>query len=391
MRKIARERFSDWSFPEEAATPTADWTDSQIIWRGSLRRGRLCWNLANEAIDTLHIRTNLETPDWMVIISGEQKSSAESDETPEVPQVYWHHAPLRKDEIETILRYHVLLNNTDLREQYDDQIRIAGHAHSMAVEKIWNRIFLEDGKLNIQGFDYNFTDEARNSPSFSEIFSTMLEPLFEILFPGHPLFVQTLGMTEVSTLVNDLFSGTKQNLAEVQQLAEIFALPLGLVAKRGNYFTIETEEGIINLPLAREILSLVKLANEETVSLRTIYRHLKRPPVGLVREAQHLILTALVANRQIEFVTTRGDRINRRSLDLKIIWDDIEGIAKPSAELYPTERLTQWAKFSRGWILSVRSIWRKTAKRSAKLSKNGWPIGANPIYWINSMICPTKF
>jgi hypothetical protein len=71
---------------------------------------------------------------------------------------------------------------------------------------------------------------------------------------------------------------------------------------------------------------------------------LKREPIGLVREAQHLVLTALVANRQIEFVTSKGDRISRRSLDLKIIWDDIEGIALPTATSYSTERLTQWAK-----------------------------------------------
>ena len=62
-----------------------------------------------------------------------------------------------------------------------------------------------------------------------------------------------------------------------------------------------------------------------------------------MREAQHLILTALVAQRQIEFVTSKGDRINRRSLDLKIIWDDIEGIAKPSSRVYSNKRLTEWA------------------------------------------------
>ena len=67
-----------------------------------------------------------------------------------------------------------------------------------------------------------------------------------------------------------------------------------------------------------------------------------------MREAQHLILTALVAQRQIEFVTSKGDRINRRSLDLKIIWDDIEGIAKPSSVLYGKERLTEWAQILTG-------------------------------------------
>ena len=86
----------------------------------------------------------------------------------------------------------------------------------------------------------------------------MLEPLFEVRYPNHPYFTQTLGMTEVSALVNDFFSGARQILAEVQQLAEIFALPLGLVAQRGNSLLSRREENIVKLPLAEEILSLVE-------------------------------------------------------------------------------------------------------------------------------------
>ncbi len=355
LRKIARERFTDWTFGDESDGKIANWTDSQIVWRGGLRRGRLCWNLENEETDLAQMPANLEVTDWMVIISGENQIMPLTENEEDVPRVFWQHAPLRNDEIETILRYHVLLNDETLREEFGDQLRAAGHAHSLAIEKIWNRIFLGDGKLVIEGFDFNFSEDSRNSQSLSRIFTTMLEPLFEMRFPTHPVFTQPLGMTEVSSLVSDLFSGTRQNLAEVQRFAELFALPLGLVTNRNNTFVLETEENLLKLPLAQEVLSLVKNSGEETVSLRKIYRHLKRAPVGLVREAQHLILTALVANRQIEFVTTKGDRINRRSLDLKIIWDDIEGIALPSGSSYPTERLTHWAKLLSG-VENIASI-----------------------------------
>jgi len=344
LRKIARERFTDWTFGDEADGKGINWTDSQIVWRGGLRRGRLCWNLEDNETDIANLPANLEITDWMVIISGEQQVLPANQNSDGVPRVYWQHAPLKNEEIETILRYHVLVNDETLRDEFGDQLRAAGHAHSLAIEKIWNRIFLADGKLIIEGFDFNFTEEARNAQSLSKIFSSMLEPLFEMKFPNHPVFTQPLGMTEVSTLISDLFSGTRQNLAEVQRFAELFAAPLGLVTNRGNSFVLETEENLLKLPIAQEVLSLVKKSVEETVSLRTVYRHLKREPIGLVREAQHLVLTALVANRQIEFVTTKGDRITRRSLDLKIIWDDIEGIALPSGASYPSERLTQWAK-----------------------------------------------
>jgi hypothetical protein len=343
LRKIARDKYTDWTFGDETDGKSANWTDAQIVWRGGLRRGRLCWNLDNEENEVAQIPANLEITDWMVIISGEQSLPADQS-TDGVPRVYWQHAPLRNDEIETLLRYHVLVNDENLRTEFGDQLRAAGHAHSLAIEKIWNRIFLADGKLIIDGFDFNFTEEARNAQSLSKIFTIMLESLFEMKFPTHPVFTQPLGMTEVSTLISDLFSGTRQNLAEVQRFAELFALPLGLVTRRGNSFILETEENLLKLPIAQEVLALVKKSSEENVSLRTVYRYLKREPIGLVREAQHLVLTALVANRQIEFVTTKGDRISRRSLDLKIIWDDIEGIALPTATSYPTERLTHWAK-----------------------------------------------
>ncbi len=355
LRKIARDHFTDWTFGDETDNPSANWMDSQIVWRGGLRRGRLCWNLENDETDLASMPANLEVTDWMVIISGENQISPQAENSDGVPRVYWQHAPLRKDEIDTILRYHVLLNDETLRSEFGDQLRAAGHAHSLAIEKIWNRIFLGDGKLVIEGFDFNFTEDARNSQSLSRIFSTMLEPMFEMRFPTHPIFTQPLGMTEVSSMVSDLFSGTRQNLVEVQRIAELFALPLGLVTYRNNSYVLETEENLLKLPLAQEVLSMVKNSAEETVSLRKIYRHLKREPLGLVREAQHLILTALVANRQIEFVTTKGDRINRRSLDLKIIWGDIEGIAIPSAASYPTERLKLWAKLFTG-IENIDSI-----------------------------------
>lgn len=347
LRKIARDRFTDWNFGEESDGRSANWSDSQIIWRGGLRRGRLCWNIENSEADLAQVPVNFDVTDWLVVISSEE-SPTTTVPADGVPRVYWQHAPLRKDEIETILRYHVLLHDERLRAEFGEQLRAAGHAHSLAIEKIFNRIFLTDGKLVIEGFDFNFSEEARSAQSIAKIFTTMLEPLFEMKFTDHPVFTQPLGMTEVSALVSDLFSGSRTNHSDVQRFAELFALPLGLVVNRNGVYVLETEENLLKLPLAQEVLKLVRASTNGAVSLRSVYRQLRREPIGLVREAQHLLLTALVANRQIEFVTTKGDRINRRSLDLKIIWDDIEGISLPAAAAYTTERLTLWAKLASG-------------------------------------------
>jgi hypothetical protein len=352
LRRFAHDRFSDWTLSDENDSSTGEWTDCQAVWRGGLRRGRLSWNFENRNIDEKTAALNSEFLDWEIIVNSSWNNSENSAH---VSKVYWKPAPLRNDEAETILRYYVLLTDKTLREKYGEQIHAAGHSHTISVERIWNRMFIEEGNFVIEGFDYNFTEEARAAQTLSELCSIMLEPLFEMQYPAHPAFTQTLGMTEVSALVNDLFSGARANLPEAQQLAETFALPLGLVAEQGSAFVLEKEENLAELPLVREILALVEESKTGEVSLKTIYQKLKEPPTGLVREAQHLVLTALVAQRQIEFVTSKGDRINRRSLDLKIIWDDIEGIAKPSGTAYKSSRLAEWARVLTGSDL-LRSI-----------------------------------
>lgn len=367
LRRVARERFTDWTFSDEGGV-AATVTECSVKWRGGIRHGRIVWNVENnvEMLDQ-----TAEFLDWEVIINLPTDSPAKQKNKTEISRVVWQTAPLRADEIETILRYYVLLTDRTLGEQYGEQLRAAGHSNLMAVEKIWNRVFLEEATLEIEDFDYNFSEEARAAATVAEVFSNMLEPLFENLYPEHPFFAETLEMNEVSHLVADFFSGSRQNLMETQKLAKTFALPLGLVAERGNTLVLETEDNLINLPLASKILAAVKDNPETSVSLSAIYRELKQSPYGLGREASHLILTALVAQRRIEFVTSKGDRINRRSLDLKIIWKDIEGIAKPSSIAYADKRLTEWARIITD-AKNFQSIDQPADRQAVKTALEKW-------------------
>lgn len=346
LRRFAREKFSDWTLPPENEMSGADTVDCQITWRGGYRRGRVTWNWERRGGVSALINSDnaADFLDWEIIVCHPQNNDAANIQQNDVPLVIWQPAKLRPDEEETLRRYHILLNDTNLQEQFGEQVRAAGHTHQLAVEKSWNRIFIEDGKILIDGFQHLFTDSAKNAQNLSELLTEMLMPLFEIRFQQHPYFEKNLGMNEVSQLVSEHFSGVKQTLPEVQQLAETFAYPLGLVVRLGKNYIIENDEKLLQKPLVREAMALVTASGNETVSLKTIYHTLKKEPYGLVREAQHLVLAALAAQRKIEFVTAKGDRINRRSLDLKIIWDDIVGIAKPSTRLYTSAELTAWAK-----------------------------------------------
>src|SRR5690606_12850564 len=121
------------------------------------------------------------------------------------------------------------------------------HAHVLLMDRLINRCFLEDGRLVIDGFDYNFSDDARTSATLSGLFSSMLEPLFEMRYPQHPFFLRNLGLAEVSSLVSDLYSGSRQKLGDVQQLAQTFALPLGLVKLSEGVYYPATREQMLSL------------------------------------------------------------------------------------------------------------------------------------------------
>ncbi len=361
LRRVARERFADWTISDDGKAEDSKFTECRIVWRGGVRRGRLIWNLENDFVSD-ESDADSEFSDWEIVVSQSAPVLNTGAASKGAAQFFWQPAPLKKEETETIARYWILLTDKSLREQYGEQMRAAGHASMIAVEKIWNRIFLEDAKLIVDGLDYNFSESARSSHTLEELFSRALEPFFDARFPEHPQFDETLGMTEVAELVGDFFSGARQSLARAQRLAETFALPLGLVRQNENNFVLESPENLNKLPFVRVVSAEVETA--ETTSLQAIYQNLRKPPYGLARETQHLILTALVAIRQIEFVTTQGDRINRRSLDLKIIWDDIAGVAKPSGVVYSNKRLTEWAR-----ILTGRDI--PPSFETAEGQKNG--------------------
>src|SRR5690606_841188 len=227
-------------------------------------------------------------------------------------------------------------------------IRPSAHAHRVAVEKIFDRVMLESGKLTIDGFDYNFSEPAKSARTLSDLFSVMLEPLFETRFPQHPVFGDRLGMSEVSNLVMDFYVGSKRNLDEAQSLAEAFAEPLGLTQRGEKGLEPAPLEELEKLDTVSAVLGLCSSGGSEVVPLGDIYRELRQPPFGLTREAQHLILASLVAERRIEFVTSQGDRIGARSLDLRIVWDDIVGVMGTASPAVSSELLVRWARILSG-------------------------------------------
>lgn len=343
LKRAGKERYTDWMLSPEKEAGSADWTDVQTVWRGSLRKIRLFWNWANEEFGALRMLADDSAVDMSVVICGPGELPT-VDGSAGMPVVTWQPAELTRAEIETVQRYHVLLHDNSLRTEFQDQIGAAGHTHTVAIEKIWKRAFLSEPTLAVGEKELPLDEGAASHTSLGDLLSDLLSPVFDEAFPQHPVFAEPLGIREVSAIVSDLFSGARVGHQSVQHLAETFALPLGLVSARGENLVLESEEKLFGLHLVEKVLTLVGQAEDETIPLDTVYRKLREKPYGLARESQQLILSALVAQGKIEFVTSKGDRINRRSLDLRIIWDDISGISKPQNVLYGSRRLTEWAR-----------------------------------------------
>ena len=346
LHRLLHERFADSTFFAFDGKPKTS-MECQLTWRGGVRRGRVSWDQPSGE------NTESDLHDWEVYIDRKGQATTSAGAPNDIPKVIWRPAELRRDETEAILRYHVLSTSADIRDRFGDMVRASLHSSTVVMARIVNRIFLEDGRLVIDDFDYNFSDDSRTSPTMSELFSTMLEPLFEVRYPQHPYFLRRLGVGEVASLVSDLYSGSRQRHPEVQQLAQTFGLPLGVVKLNEGVYTPETEEKLAALPPVNAILEL--LESNHTPALSDVYKELKKPPYGYVREAQQLMLSAMVSQRMIEFVTSKGDRINSRSLDLKIIWDDIVGIAVAHEGAAPSKHLNEWAEvFAKGKFKSFK-------------------------------------
>ncbi len=327
LLRHASEKFSDLNITSESDRVT---TNCVVEWRGATRHGDIVWNLTDADIDPVKSYS-----DWTMVAGFNAVGDSE--------QISWRLGQLTEDDLETLRRVCVLQKNADLREQFKDKLAAVAPIQSLAIEKIWQRVFITESRLVVDGTKYPLTEEARSAHTLSQLFTIMLAPVFESRFTEHPEFSHVLGVKEAARLIGQFFASSAQKSGELQQLAATFALPLGLIQEHEDEYVPVSAESLLQLPVVRAAFDGINISSDAVVTLEQLSSRMGVAPFGLTREAQHLVLAALVAQRQLEFVTFSGNRINQRSLDLQIIWDDIAGVAKPFLEVYSSERLRDWA------------------------------------------------
>ncbi|HTH50313.1 MAG TPA: hypothetical protein VL501_00170 [Pyrinomonadaceae bacterium] len=339
LLRLASEKFSDLEPSDDLGRAPSICT---VEWRGALRRGEIIWR-GSERTST--------TSDWTMVV--ERRETPRVDLHGEHPTLLWRVAPLTDQEKATLKRHHVLRSDPVVREELGAGLATALQIHSIASERIWQRVFLNDARLLAADGEYPIFDETVGAHTLSQLMSNALTPYFEALYPQHPQFGGSLGVRETSALISDFFGGGAPESAATKQLVDTFAAPLGLAVTFDSSVIPTPGEELRELPVVKDALGDTATTTE--VSLDEVGQRLAAAPRGLTREAQHLVLAALVAQKQFDFVTASGNRINHRSLDLQIIWDDIEGIAPPQTEEYGVDRLLSWAKVLTG-NQSLKSI-----------------------------------
>lgn len=335
LRRLMQERFDGGVFVELKGEAFA--VDAEIEWRGSVRRGRVIWDLGGESVINAD---ESEGTEWQAFIEFDRSISEKAAGS---KSIRWVVDPLKREEIDSIRRYHALMSRTDLQEQFRDQIGSIIQAQTIAIEKIWDRKFIQYGKIVIDGDERPFSTSAMSALTLSDLFAELLDPFFANRYPDHPEFSSVLTLDSVSALGAGLFAGNVRRDSDIGLLAQSYALPLGVITSDGELMAPVAAEELKTHTIASAVLRLSKIAGGEMIPMDEVSSILSAQPFGLTIEARRLILIALVAQRLIEFVTPSGDRIGRRSLDLQIIWDDIVGIVGIDGQKYSTKKLCQWA------------------------------------------------
>jgi hypothetical protein len=407
LRTLPHARFEDWPFAaDDQETPHANF---DLTWRGSARAGRLTRRTARHAPprpeaegDAASDKAGDATCDgyeWQLLVHDSACDAANVPDDANVSDadasaamrvaagadartplsVVWQPGACYAEELSILRRLVALRTDASLAE-FGETARAAANALTAQAERIWSRLYVDDGQLLVDGDSIVFSPEARAAQSFAPALADALAAHFAARFPLHPQFDAMPTEPEIALLIDQLFGGGNVADDTVQQLAATFAVPLGLATRRGDIYVPETGDAVLGQPWVREVLALVDRAGSRVVPLASVRRVLGGRPYGLSHRTQHLVLAALVAQRRIELATAGDDRISRRTLGSSLKWDEVAGVCRAAEIHHNAEELTTWARLLTGDD-ALPSIAEADARESVRAALAGWLAGwrAEPV------------
>jgi hypothetical protein len=400
---IGGEYFSDWPLKLEDTKLVDSRVELSVQWRGSLRSGLLKYNGSvellpidssdtsssyndNDEIDvdveltasddngeegdtSLPVLELIETEigtaitvlpgdysfelcewDWQVtIIPINTIPPAETPYFAPPTLFYWQPQRASEEEISTLKQALALLLYEDSLtekgldcEKYTKKLENEIHA-------IFRHLYLDGGKLRNPGTGkLILIDSPPQKTTVIDLLSQSLSDSLSQRYQEHPTFEAQLTEYEVLRLAVGLFGGLNISSPTVQSYAETYAAPLRIVSAVNGEYSLDLNHENPN-PAVAEVMRLVDDADGGSVSMKDIYRALRREPFGLQMPAQRLILLALIAAWQIELTDDTGSlSLGAAQLTAEAEFKQYTQVRVPININYPQKLLAQWCTLLTG-------------------------------------------
>jgi hypothetical protein len=332
FRRQLGERFSEFQ-----AAFDVGYAEFDTTWRGSLRPGRVILGSDPPADTGRH--------DWEVVVRLPKDRARSLRIHPDRPSIEWRVDDLTVDERTAFCTAAALISDATLHAEHPDQFSASLASASSTMSSAIERVMVRDAGLVIDGFDYNFSEAAQQAKDVSGMLGIMLEPIFEAVYAEHPFFVETLTPEIVQRYVHCLSDGDS---ARTDQHALTFGVAVGLVGHSDSGFTVVSKEQLGDAPLVLGVLELLANAETQQLALADVETSFSSAPFGLSSEVIQLLLATMAFRELIAFVTSEGQQIGGRSIDLKLDWQSIKGICLPKQLGAPPEKLLEWARVISG-------------------------------------------
>ena len=389
LLSAAEKYFSDWPIRPGLSRLAGPLQTLKLSWKGTERQGLLLHSERvrerkhhpfDESLDDAVISEKLPSPqdpfepaeasdgspnaaraaaapldeiEWLLWM--EPIGLSEEDErkiTPRKPTaVHWVPSPPSTEELDQLKRI-LALQLTERSSGTDfslSDLQSLREEHNLDLASLFRQLYLNRGKIITSSQRQAFNQQHLECQTFQSLVNYIFKPNLDQLYPLHPDFGgERLSDHQVMLIARKLFSGQDPTDDVVQKLAGRFALPLGLVSRSDDLYELNLS---MTPPifLTQVIQYLENLdANERPVD--AIFAKIRRPPFGLKRHSLHLILTALVADGQIELFDPATNAVitreNLASIETAAAFPTFKRIQ--NLRDYPSEVLTQWCRLITG-------------------------------------------
>ena len=365
--------FHDWQIISRASEgPRLPAIPYEVMWRGTIRRGELRFDGAEEAEAGLvaEMALSSETEDDLLGLEGEKQTERQAtqhsddwrlaivpfncDLDLEAPSastmaLRWRAgSPTGEAVLQPLKMLAALEAQAGASADKRDEVEHLRAELQKQITALFRELYLERGSLVDHRGPQPILPACRSASSFTEFLTHTLDSTLSSCFPHHPPLEALLTEEQVAPLVVGLFANSTSN-EQTHELAARFAAPFGLVSEADGAYRLNIfSDQAVSQPFVHRIFALIDKHTESSgvasVPLAEMSRALSGMPCGLQPPAQHLLIGALIAGGLIELINeTTGERLAGANLHLGFPISRFTALRRVAPMDYPIEILTAWA------------------------------------------------